>query len=156
VARDEAETQHNVLWVDGSSNDLVVYLAKDLYDIYYNRAKTNKFKNLFVALVMKPAILSALQMEISGMSSDDDVEADDDVESDDEEVTSIDTKGKRWLRKLDGLFAKVMDQEGHSWDINKVECNSDRETNTLSFAVERVLQGALKCAMVDINEKLGA
>ena len=148
VARDESGSPHNVLWVDGSNDNLVVYLAKDLYDIYYNRAKTDKFKNLLVALVMKPAILSALRAEIADMPKDDDENSENDKSG------MIDTKGKRWLRKLDGLFGKVLNEEGYSWDINMVDLNTDREPNTLSFAVERVLRGALKCAMTDINEKL--
>lgn len=141
VARDETEGR-NSLWVDGSNDELTIYLNKDVYDIYFNRANIDKFKNVIMALVMKPAILSALQTEILRVKSS----GDDDM--------PVDVQGKRWLRKLNGLIAQVMERDGYSWDINTVRIDEDREPNTLGFAVSKVLSEPLGKAMGDINEKL--
>ena len=141
VARDETEGR-NSLWVDGSNDELTIYLNKDVYDIYFNRANIDKFKNVIMALVMKPAILSALQTEILRVKSS----GDDDM--------PVDVQGKRWLRKLNGLIAQVMERDGYSWDINTVRIDEDREPNTLGFAVSKVLSETLGKAMGDINEKL--
>ena len=141
VARDENE-HHAALWVDGSNDELTIFLRKDVYDIYFNRAKTDKFRNLFVALVMKPAILSALQVEILRERANKKADA------------PMDVQGKRWLRKLTDLIFRAMERDGYSWDIDTVRLDEDREPNTLSFAVDRVLADPFKKAMVDINTKL--
>ena len=95
-----------------------------------------------MALVMKPAIISALQTEILRVKS----------KGDDE--MPVDVQGRRWLRKLNGLIAHVMERDGYSWDINTVRIDEDREPNTLGFAVSKVLGEPLGKAMVDINDKL--
>ena len=141
VARDEEEGR-NSLWVDGSNDELTIFLNKDVYDIYFNRANIDKFKNVIMALVMKPAILSALQAEILRVKS-----------KDDDEIP-VDIQGKRWLRKLNGLIAQVMERYGYSWDINTVKIDEDRESNTLCFAVNKILGDPLSKAMGDINNKM--
>ena len=141
VARDDTEGR-NSLWVDGSNDELTIFLSKDVYDIYFNRASVDKFKNVIMALVMRPAILSALQTEIIRARSNGDEEA------------PVDVQGRRWLRKLNSLIAHVMERDGYSWDINTVRIDEDREPNTLGFAVSRVLGEPLVKAMADINEKL--
>ena len=148
VARDESEADHNTLWVDWSTDVLTVYLQKELYDIYYNRARGGKFKTTIMALVMKPAILSALQKEIWSNRI-----AHGDGETEAGEEDGVDTQGKRWLRKLNGLLQRVMERDGYTWDINAVSIDDDRGPNTLSFAVERLLNEPLKNAMKAINDK---
>ncbi len=142
VARDATEEGHNSLWVDGSGDELTIYLGKDVYDIYFHRASINKFKNLIMALVMKPAILSALQSEIIR------------ARSKGEEAAPVDVQGRRWLRKLNDLIARVMERDGCTWDIDTVSIDDDREANTLGFAVNKVLGEPLCKAMGDINGKL--
>ena len=142
VAEDKSEEDRSTLWVDGSNDVLTVYLAKELYEIYYNRANSDKFKNLIMALVMKPAILSALQKEIVRARST----------GDDEPI--IDTQGRRWLRKLDGLLQYIIERDGYSWDINSVKIDEDQGTNTLCFAVEHIMANPLRKSMKDINDKL--
>jgi hypothetical protein len=149
VARDESEDDHNALWVDWSNDVLTIYLQKELYDIYYNRAKGEKFKSILMALVMKPAILSALQKEIWNARV-----ANGDTVDETAEEDGVDTQGKRWLRKLNVLLQRVMEREGYTWDIDAVSLDDDREPNTLSFAVERLLNEPLKNAMKAISEKL--
>lgn len=142
VAEDQSDEDHSALWVDGSNDILTVYLAKELYEIYYNRAKSDKFKNIIMALVMKPAILSALQKEIVR------------AHGTGEEEPAIDTQGRRWLRKLDGLLQHVMERDGYSWDVNSVKVDEDRGPNTLAFAVEHIMADPLKKSLKDINDKL--
>ena len=142
VARDESGDDHNELWIDGGGDELVVYLAQEIYDIYYGRAKDAKYKDLLIALVMKPAIFTALQEEIIRTRKGEDDE------------TPMDTQGKRWLRKLDGLLSKVTANDKTPWDVNSIKIDEDREPNTLAFAVSKLLGRPLAKAMGNITKRL--
>lgn len=144
VARDDSEEVRNELWVDGSGDTLVVYLAKSVYDIYFNRARDGRYKDLIIALVMKPAILSALQRECLRAHHGG-------IEEDQE---PLDTQGKRWLRKLDGLIARVMGDILPGWTLGDAQMDEDRGTNTLAFAVCKLLGQPLSKAMAAINKKV--
>lgn len=129
---------HSELWVNGMGDRLIVNLAKDLYDIYFTKKKTRKAE--LIALVMKPAILSALQTEIvKAQANGDDAQ--------------VDVKSHRWLRKLDGLIERVLDAEGVDWDVNKAKIDGDRDSNTLAYAVGALLKRPLAKAMEEINKK---
>lgn len=140
VNRDLGE-RNSELWVNGTGDKLVVNLASDLYDIYFTRKKTRKAE--LVALVMKPAILSALQSEIVKAQANGGDEA------------QVDVTGRRWLRKLDGLIGRVLDEEGVDWDVNKARVDGDRGSDTLAYAVGALLKRPLAKAMEEINKKKG-
>ena len=131
--------EHSDLWVNGNGDKLIVNLAEELYKIYFMRNKSRKSE--LIALVMKPAILSALQTEIARARKDD-------------EENDIDVKSRRWLRKLDWLIGRVLSEEDIDWNINNVDlCAGDRDKNTLAYAVGALLKHPLAKAMEEINKK---
>lgn len=134
----DSDEGHSELWVNGMGDKLVVSLSKDLYDIYFTKKRTRKAE--LIALVMKPAILSALQTEIIKAQSNG-------------EDAQIDVKSHRWLRKLDGLIERVLNEENVDWDINKVKIDGDRDSNTLAYAVGALLKRPLAKALEEINKK---
>lgn len=140
VSRDEDES-HSDLWVSGSADErkLVVHLASPLYDVYCKKQK--KCKAELMALVMKPAILSALQRVIlkspaSGAES-----------------REVDVDSRRWLRKLNDAIGRMMDAEGGSWDISTVRIDSDRGGDSLAYAVGVLMKRPLAKAMEEISKK---
>ena len=131
--------EHSDLWVNGNDDKLIVNLAEDLYKIYFTRNKSRKAE--LIALVMKPAILSALQTEVARARKDG-------------EENEIDVKSRRWLRKLDWLIGKVLDEENLDWNINNIDlCVGDRDKNSLAYAVGALLKHPLAKAMDEINKK---
>ena len=135
----DASGEHSDLWVNGNGDKLIVNLAEKLYKIYFTRNKSRKAE--LIALVMKPAILSALQTEIARALKDD-------------EEKDIDVKSRRWLRKLDWLIGRVLNEEGIDWNINNIDlCAGDRDKNTLTYAVGALLKRPLAKAMEEINKK---
>ena len=138
VSRDTSG-EHSDLWVNGNNDKLIVYLSSELYDIYFKKKKSRKAE--LIALVMKPAILSALQTEI--------VRA---VEKDGDEK-HVDVMSRRWLRKLDGLIGRVLDEENREWDIDTVRINDDRDKDTLAYAVGALLKRPLAKALAEFNKK---
>lgn len=135
----DLDERNSELWVNGMGDKLIVNLASKLYDIYFIRKKTRKAE--LIALVMKPAILSAVQAEIVR------------ARANDGEAAQIDVRSRRWLRKLDGLIGRVLDEEDVAWDINETRIDGDRDSNTLAYAVGALLKRPLEKAMEEINKK---
>jgi len=48
------------------------------------------------------------------------------------EEAQVDVTERRWLRKLDGLIGRVLDEEGVDWDVNKARVDGDRPAAFLS------------------------
>ncbi len=131
--------EHSDLWVNGVGDKLIVSLSSDLYNIYFAKKKSRKAE--LVALIMKPAILSALQTEIVKARGGNGDEG------------RVDVKSRRWLRKLDGLIDRLMDEEGVEWDIDSVKIDGDRDKDTLVYAVGVLLRRPLAKALEEINKK---
>lgn len=130
--------EHSDLWVNGAGDKLIVNLAKELYDIYFTKKRSRKAE--LIALVMKPAILSALCAEIVKTRANGD-------------GSRVNVKNRRWLRKLDGLIERVLDEENVAWDIDTVKIDGDREKDTLAYAVGALLKRPLAKAMEEISRK---
>lgn len=131
--------EHSDLWVNGNTDKLIVNLSSELYDIYFKRKRSRKAE--LIALVMKPAILSALQAERVKVLSKDGDEG------------RVDVKSRRWLRKLDGLIDRVLDEENIEWDIDTVKIDGDRDKDTLTYAVGALLKRPLAKALAEIDKK---
>ena len=131
--------EHSDLWVNGTGDKLIVNLSTELYKIYFTKKNVRKAE--LIALVMKPAILSALQTEI--------VKA----QEQSEDERTVDVTSRRWLRKLNGLIDRVLDEENVTWDINSTKIDGDRDKNTLTYAVGALLKRPLAKALEEINKK---
>lgn len=131
--------EHSDLWVNGTGDKLIVSLSSELYNIYFTKKKSRKAE--LIALVMKPAILSALQSEIIKARDKDGDES------------RVDVKSRRWLRKLDELINRLLDEEAVEWDIDSVTIDGDRDKNTLTYAVGALLKRPLAKALEEINKK---
>ena len=131
--------EHSDLWVNGTGDKLIVSLSSELYNIYFTKKKSRKAE--LIALVMKPAILSALQSEIIKARDKDGDES------------RVDVKSRRWLRKLDELINRLLDEEDVVWDIDSVTIDGDRDKNTLTYAVGALLKRPLAKALEEINKK---
>lgn len=140
VNKDPCE-KHSELWVNGMGDTLIINLAKDLYDVYFTQKKSRKPE--FIALVMKPAILFALQSEI--------IRARNEGEEDARTVV----KKHRWLRKLDELIERLLAEENIDWDINNVKIDEGRDSDTLVYAIDVLLKRPLAKAFEEINKKTG-
>ena len=134
----DSSDEHSDLWVNGSQDTLIVSLSKELYDVYFRKKKSCKAE--LIALVMKPAILSALLTEIARARANGD-------------DARVDVTSRRWLRKIDGLISRVLNEEGATWDINAVKVDSDRDKGTLNYAVDALLRRPLAKAMEEIRKK---
>lgn len=129
VSKDTNEENADI-WVSGAGDKLIVHLAENIYKVYFqNRSKT--YKAVLIALVIKPAILSALS----------------EARENEKPIENY-----RWLRKLDSLIARVMEQSGLEWDFKSVKIFEDRGSDTLNYAVEKLLNKPLLKAMEAIEK----
>ncbi len=135
----DASDEHTELWTNGTGDNLIINLSSDLYNIYFNKKKIRKAE--LIALVMQPAIFAALQFEIERAQAE---------RGEGEIKVDVD---RRWLRKLDGLIGRVLCEEGIDWDINRVKIDSNRDKNTLAYAVAALLKRPLGKALEELNKK---